>query len=821
MKSYKLHRTLSNKLILNLLLLVLISILSVIFFACSGLDLKTADEAKVYEISIDKTTFKNQFLYGEALPQNIKIFVTYTDQTKLVLNVSNDMISGFDTLSLGDKILTIKYGNKETKVNYTVVEPTRISDVTFKTESFETEYTVGEEYKGIVLNIVYYDGTTRAIEIGKDVVGEFDTSVSGKFEIKFDYLGYTLELNILITGEFVQDNFKLSYDDINDTYSVLEYLGTGPNVIFPSSVMGKKIGYIKQGILGEIFHTISELSIPFIGESLTNLQRINYLLSNRVYKNIKSKITLTFYPGYMTEIPEFYFYDCEYFNKIILPEGLITIKSSAFENTFVSTIVLPSTLERIEQIAFRKSRMLKYLKIPSSVKYIGYQALYTNDYEADFRSCLFVEIPENYKSIQFDYIESPETQYLEFFLTANGIIIPDSVYVDAITNGFNNPMLNCYNSNDISIIDDSYIIYNDTKLVAYIGSDTDIVIPDNIREIGDHAFYLFTIKNIVIPNSVKILGKSIFYETFLETISILSEDIKIGQYFYDGNIVILNSADVNEINIDAFQHNTINAIIVPDIALDNYKTKFKNQSNKIYSYSYYLENDFIIEDDVLKLYLKNDANVTIPASVKKIEASAFKYKHNLVSIVVPDNSPLTEIGNYAFYYCDNLESVTFGENVKLLKIGNQSFLGCESLKTIITPYTIQQIGHNAFFGCINLESINMMAKYDIDIKYDKENIIQLGNNLYTNILWNDYAEIPVVSIEMLADTLKKQYNVGEKFQDDAYMIVTYSNGYEVKINVLEKMLTNIDFTYPSKSHKITITFDDFIYSYYVEVIEPS
>ena len=72
--------------------------------------------------------------------------------------------------------------------------------------------------------------------------------------------------------------------------------------------------------------------------------------------------------------------------------------------------------------------------------------------------------------------------------------------------------------------------------------------------------------------------------------------------------------------------------------------------------------------------------VNIPSTysnlpVKSICAEAFKNKHNISKVIIPDS--VTNIGNSAFYACDSLTSVTIPDSVT--SIGDGAFSGCDSL----------------------------------------------------------------------------------------------------------------------------------------------
>lgn len=61
-------------------------------------------------------------------------------------------------------------------------------------------------------------------------------------------------------------------------------------------------------------------------------------------------------------------------NDVIVPEGIKIINTSAFNNSTIRTIVLPSTLTKINDSAFANCKSLEYIEIPNSVTSIGYHA---------------------------------------------------------------------------------------------------------------------------------------------------------------------------------------------------------------------------------------------------------------------------------------------------------------------------------------------------------------------------------------------------------------------------------------------------------------
>ncbi|MBE6815668.1 MAG: leucine-rich repeat domain-containing protein [Ruminococcaceae bacterium] len=105
-------------------------------------------------------------------------------------------------------------------------------------------------------------------------------------------------------------------------------------------------------------------------------------------------------------------------------------------------------------------------------------------------------------------------------------------------------------------------------------------------------------------------------------------------------------------------------------------------------------NDFFIEDGILKKYKGSDENVIIPDGVVEIDGSFKEHK------LFPER-----IWVGAFEYSANLLSVKIPVGVERIK--KQAFAECKNLTTVNLPYSLVSIEDNAFKNCLNLEKINI------------------------------------------------------------------------------------------------------------------
>ncbi len=118
----------------------------------------------------------------------------------------------------------------------------------------------------------------------------------------------------------------------------------------------------------------------------------------------------------------------------------------------------------------------------------------------------------------------------------------------------------------------------------------------------------------------------------------------------------------------------------------------------------------------------------------------------LVCVTLPDT--VKSIGDYAFAYNISLEKINIPEGVE--KISAECFYGCSSLENISLPETVREIENAAFEHCEGLESIDMMGA---------EKVGDRAFHLCSSLKQADYSEklkeigVMAFSRSVLADTL--------------------------------------------------------------------
>lgn len=365
-------------------------------------------------------------------------------------------------------------------------------------------------------------------------------------------------------------------------------------------------------------------------------------------------------PNTITKIEENAFLSCVYLKSIRIPKSIVEISAGAF-----------SYCSGLEQIEVEKGNKIydsrencnaiiekqtnkiiagcKKTKIPSSVKIIGFAAFHGQ------RGMDSIDIPDSITVIE-------QSSFLDCGLKT--IKLPDSlVYIGRFA--FSSCHLrSVIFGNSLKIIDDSAFRTN------------------------------WNLKSIKIPNSLTSIGQMAFSDCHLKSLILGDSLTSIGDYAFNGHYMFGDNPNsynieipktVEKIGLSAFCSNNLQSIKVHK---DNAYFDSRNDCNAI------------IEKKTKTLIL-GCGKTSIPDSIKHIGKYAFCKCESLYEISLPNS--IEEIGDYAFSLCRNLYTVTLSESI--INIGLNAFNGCENLTKIIIPQNVSYIGENVFKGCKKLRCI--------------------------------------------------------------------------------------------------------------------
>ena len=312
-----------------------------------------------------------------------------------------------------------------------------------------------------------------------------------------------------------------------------------------------------------------------------------------------------------------------------------------------------------------------------------------------------------------------------------------------------------------------------------------IILPDNITEFGEFAFYGLTLETINIPSSLRKLGNNCFDENRWLSVNplIIPEGVteiptQCFQFCYKLKKVVLPST-IKTIGILAFFDSLVDDMNFPE-GLD--------------SIGY------------LSMHGTRLTEVVLPKTIRTIGYKTFASNFKLKKVVLPEG--LTEIPDNLCSSCIELEKIVIPESV--IKINTEAFSACLKLKTnlppklkwigsdafsssgldsIVFPATMEYIGKEAFQDLTKLKKIYSMSPippvcyYNTMVNFgdgpfggstpsDIPVYVPIGSgekyreafgwNYFTNIIETDKFPTGIVSPKMGNNELCKVYGKGNE-----------------------------------------------------------
>ncbi len=469
-------------------------------------------------------------------------------------------------------------------------------------------------------------------------------------------LTFILMLSVFPITSFGAKSGDFTYTVLSETdktCKITAYNGSSKNVVIPAELNGYKVTaiemltfYMDKALTVELPATVNTLDGQAFNQMNSTVNSITVAEDSPYFSSVdgvlysKDKTSLVVYPAAKSD--ETY--------KVI--DGVKSIYKYAFSNTYITKeIILPDSLQVIEDNAFDNCKSLVKINLPVGLKSIGFKA---------FNNCGSVE----------------------------SLVIPDSVtYIGTMA------FRNAKSLKSVSLPNNLEVI--SSSMFQSCVSLESITIPQSVKTISDCAFQSCdSLVEVIIPDNVTNIEKSAFaWCDNLTSVTIGDGVTTIGGGAFS------DCGSLTSITVDSNNQY---------YSSDEYGVLFNKDKTELIKYpkgnsrtSYTIPYSVTTIDNSAFYDCNNLTNVTISDSVTTIGDGAFSLCNNLTSVTIGDS--VTEISSSAFESCPNLTNVSIGDNVTT--IAYNAFYNCKSLASIIIPDSVTEIGNYAFNACTKLTDV--------------------------------------------------------------------------------------------------------------------
>lgn len=458
--------------------------------------------------------------------------------------------------------------------------------------------------------------------------------------------------------------------------------------------------------------SIDSTSLTEVGEyafnGCTSLQSIDLsqltVLGARAFYGCTSLTSVNLLNTTQIEaIPEYAFYNCRQLTSVMLPDSITSIGQYAFSSSSSSypmglrSIVIPDSVVTIDRYAFSYCKTLTDLEISenSKLETIGNSAF-------QYSAITTVYLPKSLTKIDssafYDCTKLLEVRNQSKLTLRKGS--SDCGYVAKyayIIHGDKESKMTVGGENgEYALLTDNGV----TALVAYLGTDTAIVLPNTISgktyTLAAQAFAgNTTITSVTVPGSIGTVPARLFNGCnklktveFGEGITAFGDGVSDSDSMFGGCSSLMSVTLPRTLtSIGAYMFHSLPSGVTLD-GLNNL------QLTKVGKYAFY--------------YVMSISTIDL-SKLTELGESAFERCSALTSVNLQSTTQITSIPNNAFFKCDHLTEVTLPDSIT--SIGESAFAGTSSgamiLQSIRIPDNVETIGSKAFDYCTQLTDLEI------------------------------------------------------------------------------------------------------------------
>lgn len=391
------------------------------------------------------------------------------------------------------------------------------------------------------------------------------------------------------------------------------------------------------------------------------------------------------------------FYDCEYLTRIILPDSLETIEDYAFEDcTRLSYVEFGKGLLNIGNCAFADCAELVTITLPDSLTAIGSSA---------FRGCVSLTsltLPFTGQGMG----EDATNQKLGYLFSGFSDDYPKNLTQVTVTkhigtnafDGFAGLFEITLGSDITSIPESAFEGLSSLKRVTFVGA---------VESVGNRAFKdCVSLSSFPFTDALLSIGESAFSGCQLFTELSLPESVtEIGSYAFEG-CINLQKATVP----DSVGENYGVAIFADCFFLSELTVPYLREFYDLVGSSGFRTSVFekltitqTLCEEAFRFVNNAPNTVVLGVGVTQIPERAFERSDvKKVEILSTD---MTSIGANAFENCDLMESFVMPDSV--VEIGEYAFYGCDTLRSVELSTGVTELTSHVFGYCFSLSDIEL------------------------------------------------------------------------------------------------------------------